>query len=56
MQAPFFVKNVYVCVNLRSYKIKKIPSLIDFHSLYQLTLVAPGGVCIPTFGFLTEVF
>ena len=23
-------------VNLRSYKIKKAPSLVNFHSLYQL--------------------
>ena len=23
-------------LNLRSYKIRKIPGLVDFHSLYQL--------------------
>ena len=26
----------HTCVNLRSYKIRKTPSLVDFHSLYQL--------------------
>ena len=30
-----FVINVHTRVNLRSY-IRKIPSLVDFHSLYQL--------------------
>ena len=52
----FFVKNIYVCVNLRSYKMKKIPSLIDFHSLYQLTLVAPGGYVSPLSVFWLEYF
>ena len=30
-------------VNLRSYKIKKIPSLFDFHSLYQLLHSSGNG-------------
>ena len=32
----FFKKNIHIRVNLRSYKIRKIPSLVEFHSLYQL--------------------
>ena len=32
----FFQKTVYTHVNVRSFKIRRILSLIDFHSLYQL--------------------
>ena len=33
-------------VNLRSNKIRKIPNLVEFHSLYQLlhSLVCPNGL------------
>ena len=36
MQAVFFLINVHTCVNFRPYKVRKISSLVDFHSLYQL--------------------
>ena len=28
-------KNIHTLVNLRSCKMRKIPSLVDFHSIYQ---------------------
>ena len=33
-------------INLRSNKIRKIPNLVEFHSLYQLlhSLVYPNGL------------
>ena len=33
MRALFFVKNVHTRISLRAYKIRKIPSLVDFHGL-----------------------
>ena len=35
-QALFSEQNIYTHVNLRSYKIGKIPSLVHFYSSYQL--------------------
>ena len=32
----FFIIRFHARVNLMCYKIRKIPSLVDFHSLYQL--------------------
>ena len=32
----FFSENVHTCVNFMSYKIIKLSSLVDFHSLYKL--------------------
>ena len=31
----FRIKNIHMRVNLRSRKIRKIPSLVDFHSLQE---------------------
>ena len=36
MPVLFFIIKCHTHVNLRSYKIRKITSLVNFHSLYQL--------------------